>query len=258
MTALPELAGEQVAAFVLVLARVGCLFFFAPVFSSRLIPARAKFVAAGAITVALVPLAGAGVSVPDDPIQIAALAVNEVIIGLAIALALGVVAAAVHAGASIVDAIGGFSFATLVDPFTNMQGSPLAQLYGVFATMVLLLSGGDHVMIQGLARSYDLSPLGTPPDLGQLAKLATEGLVEIFVIGLALVAPVLIALVLTDMALGLVSRAVPQMNVLFVGMPAKIIVVFAVVAASLPFVAARLDVGLDEAMMRALGALSGG
>jgi flagellar biosynthesis protein FliR len=256
MTGLPELAGEQVAAFVLVLARVGGLFFFAPVFSSKLIPARAKFIAAGAISLAMTPLVESSAKVPQDPVELAGLLVKEIIVGLGIALALGVVAAAVHAGASIVDAVGGFAFASLVDPFTNMQGSPFAQLYGVFATMVLLLSGGDHVMIQGLARSYELVPIDAPLHFGRMAELATTGLVEIFLIGIAVVAPVLLALLLTDVALGLVSRAVPQMNVLFVGMPAKIMVAFAVAAASLPFVAMRLESGLAEMMMRALGVMS--
>jgi flagellar biosynthesis protein FliR len=250
---LPEIAGEQIATFVLVLARVGGLFFFAPVFSSKLIPVRAKFIAAGAISLAITPLAAGGRAVPDDPVELAGLMVKEVIVGLAIALALGVIAAAVAAGASIIDAVGGFSFAALVDPFTNMQGSPFAQLYGVFATMVLLLSGGDHVMIQGLAKSYEMVPLDAPLDVSRLAELATTGLVEIFVVGLEVVAPVLLALVLTDVALGLVSRAVPQMNVLFVGMPAKIMVAFAVTAASLPFVAVHLESELGDAMMRALG-----
>jgi flagellar biosynthetic protein FliR len=256
MTALPELAGEQIATFVLVLARVGGLFVFAPVFSSKLIPARAKFIAAGAISLAITPLAETGRAVSQDPVELASLLVKEVIVGLAIALALGVVAAAVHAGASIVDAVGGFSFASLIDPFTNMQGSPFAQLYGVFATMVLLLSGGDHVMIMGLARSYELVPLDAALDVGRMADLALTGLVQLFVIGIEIVAPVLFALVLTDMALGMVSRAVPQMNVFFVGVPAKILVAFTVAAASLPFVALRLESALSEAMMRALGGMS--
>jgi flagellar biosynthetic protein FliR len=253
---LPEIAGEQLATFVLVLARIGGLFFFAPVLSSKMIPPRAKFIAAGAIALAMTPLAESGKAVPEDPVELAGLLVKEVIVGLGIALALGVIAAAVHAGASIIDTIGGFSFASLVDPFTNMQGSPFANLYGVFATMVLLLSGGDHVMIQGLAKSYEMVPIDSSLDVGRLAELATTGLVEIFVIGLEVVAPVLLALVLTDMALGIVSRAVPQMNVLFVGMPAKIMVAFAVAAASLPFVAVRLESGLADSMLRALGVLS--
>ena len=252
MTGLPEIAGEQIAAFVLVLARIGGLFFFAPIFSSKLIPARAKFMAAGAISLALSPLASNGRVIPQDPVEIASLVVKEIIVGLAIALALGVVAAAVHAGASIIDAVGGFSFASLVDPFTNMQGSPFAQLYGVFATMILLVSGGDHIMIQGLARSYDLVPIDAALHFGRMADLALTGLMQVFLIGLEVTAPVLLALVLTDMALGMIARAVPQMNVFFVGAPAKIMVAFAVAAASLPFVALRLEEALGEAVMRAL------
>jgi len=252
---LPEIAGDQLAAFVLVLARVGGLFFFAPVFSSKLIPARAKFIAAGAISLAMTPLVEGKRAIPDDPMMLASMMIKEIIVGLGIALALGVVAAAVHAGASIVDAIGGFAFASLVDPFTNMQGSPFAQLYGVFATMVLLLSGGDHVMIQGLAKSYELVPLDATLDLGRFAELATTGLVQVFMVGIEIVAPVLLALVLTDVALGLVSRAVPQMNVLFVGAPAKIMVAFAVAAASLPFAALRLEAALGEAVTRVLGVM---
>ena len=252
---LPEIAGEQIATFVLVLARVGGLFFFAPVFSSKLIPTRAKFIAAGAISIAMTPLAEGGRAVPDDPVELAGLLVKEIIVGLGIALALGVLAAAVAAGASLIDTVGGFAFASLIDPFTNMQGSPFSQLYGVFATMILLLSGGDHVMIQGLAKSYEMVPIDSALDVNGLAQLATNGLVEIFVVGIEVVAPVLLALLLTDVALGLVSRAVPQMNVLFVGMPAKIMVAFAVTAASLPFVALRLESGLADSMMRALGVI---
>jgi flagellar biosynthetic protein FliR len=252
---LPEIAGEQIATFVLVLARIGGLFFFAPVFSSKLIPVRAKFIAAGAISIAMTPLAEGGRAIPDDPVELAGLMVKEIIVGLGIALSLGVLAAAVAAGASLIDTVGGFAFASLVDPFTNMQGSPFSQLYGVFATMILLLSGGDHVMIQGLAKSYEMVPIDSALDVNGLAQLATNGLVEIFVVGIEVVAPVLLALLLTDVALGLVSRAVPQMNVLFVGMPAKIMVAFAVTAASLPFVALRLESGLSDAMMRALGVI---
>ena len=256
MTGLPEIAGEQLAGFVLVLARIGGLFFFAPIFSSRLIPARAKFMAAAALSLAMTPLAMGAGPIPTEPIALAALLVKEVIVGLAIALALGVVAAAVHAGASIVDAVGGFAFASLVDPFTNMQGSPFAQLYAMFATMILLVSGGDHIMIQGLARSYDLVPIDAALNFSRMADLALTGIAEVFVIGLEVVAPVLLALVLTDMALGLISRAVPQMNVFFVGIPAKILVAFGVAAASLPFVALRLQEALGEAVVRALEVMS--
>ncbi len=74
-------------------------------------------------------------------------------------------------------------------------------------------------------------------------------------IGLEIAAPVIIALVVTDAAFGLVARAVPQMNVFVVGLPAKIIVGFAVIAASLPFVAARISDQLEASVFTALRVL---
>ena len=93
------------------------------------------------------------------------------------------------------------------------------------------------------------------PPPAHLAALATSGLGDIFVIGLEIAAPVVIALALTDIAFALVSRAVPQMNVFQVGLPAKVLVGFATVAASLPFVATHLQDKLQELVLQALTAL---
>jgi flagellar biosynthetic protein FliR len=73
-----------------------------------------------------------------------------------------------------------------------------------------------------------------------------------FVIGLEITAPALVALVVTDAALGLVSRAMPQMNVFVVGLPAKLIAGFAVIAASLPFMATHLQADLQSSVLQAL------
>jgi flagellar biosynthetic protein FliR len=249
---LPEIATSEVVGFVLVMARVGGIFFFAPVFSSKMIPARAKLIAAGALSLAIAPLATDGKALPLDPLVLGSLLGKEVLVGLAFALALGVLSAAVQAAASLLDTLVGFSFAALVDPFTNAQSAVLGQLYGMFATMVFLLTGGDHVVVMGLARSYDLLPLGAMPAPGHLAELATTGLADIAIIGLQIAAPVLLALVITDAAFGLVARAVPQVNVLVVGLPAKILVAFAVAAASLPFVAEHLRGELERSVAETL------
>jgi flagellar biosynthesis protein FliR len=253
---LPEIAASQLVAFVLVAARVGPLFALAPGFSSRLIPPRIKAVAAGAIALTLTPVATQGRVIPTDAVEVANLLVKEVAVGLAFALAVGIVSAAVQAGASLLDTVVGFSFGALVDPITNVQTSVLAQLYSLVAAMVFLLTGGDRVMLLGLAKSYSLLPVGTMPSLGSLAALATSGLTQVALISVEIAAPVAVALLVTDAALGLVARAVPQLNVLFVGIPAKIMIAFTVVAASLPLVATRLDTQLQDAVLRALEALS--
>jgi flagellar biosynthesis protein FliR len=252
---IPQLAGTQLLAFILVLGRVAPLFLLAPVFSASLLAARSKFVAAAAISIALAPIASRHHAIPTDPLAFALLFAHEALIGLAFAFALGVLAAAVQAGASLVDTLSGFSLGASLDPITGSQNAVLGQVYSIFAVMIFVITGGVQLMIMGVARSYSLVPLGSSPSPSQFAALALHGLESVPVIGLELVAPVLIALVVTDVALGLLARSVPQMNAFMLGLPAKVILAFAVVAASLPFVATHLQGDLVQALTTALGAL---
>jgi flagellar biosynthesis protein FliR len=252
---IPELAGNQILAFVLVLGSVGPLFLLAPVLSATMLAARAKFVAAAAIALALTPIASHHHRIPTDALAFALAFVHEATVGLAFALALGVLAAAVQAGASLVDTLSGFSLGASLDPVTGTQSAVLGQVYSLVAVMVFLLAGGVQLMILGVARSYSLVPLGGLPPKAHLAALALQSLEALPVMGLELVAPVLVALVVADAALGLLARAVPQMNALVLGLPAKVLVAFAVLAASLPFVALHLQSDLTDAVGRALAGL---
>jgi flagellar biosynthetic protein FliR len=252
---LPAIAAEQVVAFLLVLARVSPLFAIAPIFSARMIPMRAKLLCASAIAFALTPVATGGRPVPTDAVDAGLLMVKEALVGLGFAFAVSVLAGALQVGAGILDAIVGFSYAAIVDPITNMQNAVFGQLYAVFTAAVFLVIGGDQIMIAGLARSYDLVSLGSYPDLDTLGALAAYGFGEVFLVGLQIVAPAVIALLLVDAALGIVAKAVPQANVFVVGLPAKIIVAFGIVGASLPFVARRLGGELESSVATALRAI---
>jgi flagellar biosynthetic protein FliR len=255
---LPELAGREVLAFVLVLGRVGPLFVLAPVLSSPLLGSRAKYVAAAAIAFALTPVASQGRAVPQDAVGFTLTLAQEIGVGLAFALALGVLIAAVQAGGALLDTLVGFSFGAMVDPVTGMQAAVFGQLYSLFAVMIFVLSGGVRLMVMGVARSYALVPLGSFPHMSALAQLALRALTDVPLIGLELVGPVVVAVVLADTAFGLVARAVPQMNVFVVGLPVKVLLSFAVVAASLPFVGAHLVDDLQHSLADALHALGGG
>jgi flagellar biosynthetic protein FliR len=248
---LPHLAETQAVGYVLVLCRVGGLFALAPIFSGRMIPVQAKLIAAGAFSFALMPLVTAGQTVPTG-LGIVPVALKEIVVGLAFALALGTVGAAVSAGAQIIDTLVGFSFASVLDPVNQTQSAIIGQLYSLVATLVFLLIGGDRLMIEGLTASYRLLPLGTMPGLDRLAALAVGNLGQVLLIGLEIAAPVLVALVLVDVGLALVARAVPQMNVFFVGLPGKILVGFGAIGASLPFLTGHLRSDLEQAVYQAL------
>jgi flagellar biosynthetic protein FliR len=253
VTALLRQIGEQhVASFFLVLARVGPLFVVAPLFSSKMFPARARGVAAVALAVGLSPLALKGQHVPLDTLSLAGLILKEALVGFAFAFAVAVLFAAVSAAGSFLDTLIGFSFGGLVDPVNGNQSSVLSQLYTLIGVMVFIAIGGEVWMVQGLAKTYDLVGLTQMPALGALVGGAQHTFSSIFISAVELAAPVLIALIITDAGFGVVSRVMPQLNVFAVGFPAKILVGFLIVAASLPFVAGWIANQLQQSVLSAL------
>ena len=144
--------------------------------------------------------------------------------------------AAISVAGSFLDSALGFSYGSLVDPLTGVQSTVLAQLYAMVGVLIFIALDGDHWMIQGLARTYDLVPMTKFPSIGALVGGADKAFVSIFGSAIELAAPVMLAALLTDCALGLVARVMPQLNVFAVGFPAKILVGLLVMGISLPFI----------------------
>jgi flagellar biosynthetic protein FliR len=256
VTALLKQIGEQhVVSFFLVLSRVGPLFVIAPLFSSKMLPLRARGIAAVALAVGLSPIALKDAKVPTDALSLAGLVGKEALVGLAFAFAIAVLFAAVSIAGSFLDTLIGFSFGGLVDPVNGNQSAVLAQVYALVGVMVFIAIGGDTWMIQGLAKTYDLVGITQMPAIGTLVGGAQHTFSTIFISAVELAAPVLIALIITDAGFGVVSRVMPQLNVFAVGFPAKILVGFLIVAASLPFVAGWIGNQLQQSVMQALQTL---
>ena len=256
MNELLKAIGEQhMVAFFLVLARIGPLFAIAPLFSSKMIPMRARAVAAVALAVGLSPIALKDDHVPVDAASIAGLIGKEALVGFAFAFAIAVLFAAVSIAGSFIDTLIGFSFGGLVDPVNGNQSSVLSQVYTLVGVMVFIAIGGDTWMIEGLAKTYSLVGLTEMPSIGALVGGAQHTFGTIFISAVELAAPVLIALIITDAGFGVVSRVMPQLNVFAVGFPAKILVGFLIVSASLPFVAGWLGNQLQQSVMQALQTL---
>jgi flagellar biosynthesis protein FliR len=245
---IPQFALANVLAFGLVLARVSGLFLLAPVFSAPAIPIQARVAVAGAISLALTPVATLGQTVPTDLFQVALLLLKEGLVGVGFAFTVGAVVAAVQFGAGLLDTLIGFSYASVIDPFSSIQGGIIGQLYSLFVAVVLVVTGGLQLMIAGLAGTFQVVPLTSSPSFDSLAQIALDGFARVFVLGLEVTAPVIIALVVVDAALGLIARAAPQLNVFAVGLPAKILIGVAVIGASLPFVAGHISGALEGAV----------
>ena len=126
---LQQFSEQQVAGFILVLARISPLFLVAPMFSSKMVPSRVKGIAAVGLAVGMAPLATKGQHVPLDVMSLVALIAKEFLVGLAFSYTLSVLFAAVSAAGSLADTLIGFTFGALVDPVTGNNASVLSQAY---------------------------------------------------------------------------------------------------------------------------------
>ena len=253
---LAQFSEQQVAGFMLVLGRLSPLFLLSPLFSSRMLPGRGRAVIAVALAVGLWPVASqGGPEIPLSAWAFGALMLKEMLVGMAFAFALAVLFAALSAAGAIVDTMIGFSFGALVDPVSGTQSSILANLYALVGLAVFVAIGGEAWVIQGMARTYEAVPLLEAPQIGTLAEGAQVAFSGVFAAALQVAAPLILALVITDAAFGVVSRVVPQMNIFSVGFPAKVTVGLVLIGASLPFVAGWLTDQLQVSVATALRAL---
>jgi flagellar biosynthetic protein FliR len=161
----------------------------------------------------------------------------------------------VTAAGSLMDTMIGFSFGALVDPITGNNASVLSQAYALVGVAVFIAIGGDGWVIQGLNRTYELVPLVDYPALGSMVAGVQQAFSGIFVAALELAAPVVLAVVITDAAFGVVARVVPQLNVFAVGFPAKVTVGLLVLGVSLPFAAGWISDELQRSVAAALQSL---
>jgi flagellar biosynthetic protein FliR len=227
--------GQSITAFLLVLGRVTPLFVLAPLFSAKQIPAQVRGIVAVALALGLTGLAMHGQTIPTEPLQVAGLMVVQLLVGALFAFAIGALLAAVQTAGGLADILSGFSFGATVDPINGNPGGVFSELYALIGVMLFIAIGGDAWMLRGIARTFTLVPLTKAPQLGSLANAAELSFTSIFTSALEVAAPVVLTLLITDVAFGMVSRVVPQMNVFSVAFPLKVGVSLLVVAATLPF-----------------------
>jgi flagellar biosynthetic protein FliR len=254
---LAEFGEQRVLGFFLVLARISPLFLLAPLFSSKMLPGRARGIAAVGLAIGIAPIAAAASSekLPTDMWLLGGLMLKELLVGTAFAFALAALFAALTTAGNLLDTLIGFSFGALVDPVTGSNGGVLNQLYALFGVIIFIVIGGDAWVIQGLARTYEAVPLVDAPAINSLVEGAQVAFSGIFASALQVAAPVLLAVVLCDVAFGLVSRVVPSLNVFAVGFPAKVAVGLVLVGASMPFVGGWISGELQQSVAAALQTL---
>ncbi|MCW3019638.1 MAG: flagellar biosynthetic protein FliR, partial [Solirubrobacterales bacterium] len=177
------------------------------------------------------------------------------LVGLGFAFALSVLMGAVESAGSVIDVLSGFSYGALINPMDDQETAVITRFYSLVGTLIFLVIGGDAWTLRGLDRTFQLVPLTSAPRLSSLLGGAEQVFSTVFAAALEVAAPVVVALLITDVAFGIVSRVVPQLNVFAVGFPTKVAVVLLVVGASLPFTATWISNQLSVSVGDALGSL---
>lgn len=246
--------GESVTAFFLVLSRVSPLFVIAPLFSAKQLPKQVRGIVAVGLAIGLTGVASHGQQIPTGVLPVASLVVEQVLVGLLLAFTVGALMAAVQTAGGLADIVSGFSFGATVDPINGNPGGVFSEMYALVGVMLFIAIGGDAWILHGLARTFELVPLTAAPHLGSLAGAAETATTSLFVSAIEVAAPVILALVITDVAFGLVTKVVPQMNIFSVGFPLKVGVALLVVAASLPFLGGWISDQMYSSVATALNA----
>lgn len=221
--------------FVLILVRVSSLLLSAPLFSAPAVPTIVKIGLSVAVSLAFFPIAGSGFVASEIPFyDLAFLALGEVFLGLSMGILTRFFVVAADMGAEVMGFQMGFGVVTAIDPNTQGHTALLSQLQGVTTALMILMTNTHYFFFQAIAESFKRIPLMgfyPSPDLWAIFMVTTK---EVFVLALKFAAPVVAVLMLSSIALGIVARTVPQMNIFIVGLSLQIFIGLSILALSLP------------------------
>jgi flagellar biosynthesis protein FliR len=216
---------ERLRIYLLVLMRVSIVLFMLPLFSSKIFPTLTKMAFAMVLSLLLYSVVQVDITrFPMNVIDTGRLIIMELMIGLTLGLCIRLFFAIVQFAGQIVGFQMGFAMINVVDPQTGSNVSIMDQLGYWVCVLVFLTMNGHHLMFLSLIDSFAVVPIGffmiQKVMLGKMLSLGSD----IFILGIKLGAPIIAALLLTSSAFGLVARFSPQMNVMIVAFPLKILV----------------------------------
>ena len=242
------------------LMRVAMMFAVAPIFGGRLVPKRVRLLLALLITWVLVPVIPAAPAV--DPLSPAGVMITlqQLLIGLVLGFILQMVFSALVLAGQIIAMGMGLGFASMVDPQNGVQVPVVGQYYVTLATLLFLVLDGHLVLISLLAETFHSLPVAVDglnrQSLWDVAAWASH----MFAGAMLIAVPAVTALLLTNIAFGVITRAAPQLNIFAVGFPLTLTLGFIIIFFTLPALVPQFSDMLHDAfdMLRALNRIPGG
>lgn len=229
------------SSFIWPFVRVLALFSTAPVFSHRAFPRRARIGLAFMITLMIAPLLkaapGAALFSPDGVL----LLLQQLLVGFSIGFSIRLIFAAIEAAGDLIGLQMGLSFATFIDPQHNQQAPIVGSFLGILASLLFFSVNGHLILLMTLVDSFQTAPVA----LDGLSHLRPQAVVAqgsiIFSLGLHLALPMIAAIMIANIALGLLSRAAPQVNIFAIGFPITLMIGFWILWIALPFLGNMIE-----------------
>jgi len=234
---------EHITLFLFVLVRVAAILFVVPFFESHSVPMMIKVGLAVSVAWLLLPEVNATPpSINQSPIAFALGIGSEIAIGLIIGLMVKLLFAGIQLAGQMAGFQMGFAIANVVDPASSLQIPMLSQFLNLFAFLIFITFNIHYYFIKALVDGFETIPFWQARFDGNIFELIMATTANAFTVAVQIGAPVMVALLLTSVALGLISRTVPQMQIFIVAMPLKIILGLIFLGFSLPYCVSFLKV----------------
>ncbi len=219
----PNLAFTEFITFIFVLIRVSAIIVFAPVFGSQAIPAQIKIALSLIFSLAIYPIAKQYISITNYSIWFLALIIiKEVLFGAALAFTVHLIWAGVEFGAQLLGFMMGFSIANVLSPQENVQISILSEFMSIFAILIFLAINGHYIFIKAIAASFQSMPIGGFIVNKNVISIINQLVSVMFALSFKVLAPAIVALIITNVVFGIIARTMPQVNIIIVAFPLSI------------------------------------
>lgn len=221
---------------ILIFSRVAAIFSIIPIFSSKNTPIQLRIGFIFFVTLVMFPvLVTSGVMMPSNFGEFLIDIVREVLIGLTLGFSITFTINSIYLAGTLVDRNIGFAMVSVISATDESQMPVSANFYYLMSMMIFLISDYHHRLIEGVALSFKEVPIGTDTFNIFMARRVTDIVGESFVIAFKMAAPFLITIIVANIILGLLSKAMPGLNVFMVGMPLKILIGFIIFLIVLPY-----------------------
>jgi flagellar biosynthetic protein FliR len=230
----------------LILARLTAFMSIAPFFSIKTAPNLFKLGLAVFLTMLIMPTLPIMGNVPLDLIAYSILLVKEVVVGLILGYASTLTFTAIRIAGELIDNQMGFAMASMVDPQNNTSITLIGQFMNLLQILLFLAVDGHHRLLMAISYSYTLIPVTNAVFKTNFVMATLKIFIEMFSLGVRMAAPFIVAFLICDIALGIMARTVPQLNVFILSFPMKTGLGLVTIAVALPVMTALVNNMLSQ------------